>query len=422
MWIFFSETNVRRLSLFFGIVIVVGIFLSFAVRVLPSIGIAGLFLTSVGYSISHRRIAQRAHCPVLLSFVVIYLLHTITGVVHYASSGETLQQDLVLQLPFLLLPLSFLLLPTWPESHRTTLWLVLIGCCAASALGATINYLSNYKEINQAYLRSQVIPTVQDHIRLSLLISMAVLVGAVLFFTKALPPFLRSLVGAGVIILFVFQHLFAVRSGLMTMYAGGIVLLSWLAAQRQHRKALLIVTILLVALASACVHLFPTLQNRIANTRYDAGLLEFTDAANNYSITARVYSYKVAWTVIHEHPLLGVSKVKLNEEIASQYSYMYPQIEMEHYLMPHNQFLYNLAAYGLVGFFVFVISFYYPLWVGLLKRNIILVLVYVVVSLSFLVEYTLETQIGILTGLFFILLASIPTLPVASGRAHSVPS
>ncbi|RZK32072.1 MAG: O-antigen ligase domain-containing protein, partial [Hymenobacter sp.] len=358
MWLLFSETNTRRLSLFFGIVIIVGIFLSFAVRVLPSIGIAGLFLTGVGYSVRHRRIAQRAQWPALLSFTGIYLLHAITGLAHYDTSAGTLQEDLVLQLPFLLLPLSFLLLPTWPEVHRTTLWLVLIGCCVVSALGATINYVANYEVINQAYLRSQVIPTAQDHIRLSLLISMAVLVGAVLLFTKALPPLLRNPTAAGIMLLFVFQHLFAVRSGLLTMYAGGVILLIWLATQREHRKAVLFVTVLLAALAGACLHFFPTLQNRIANTRYDAGLVELTDAANNYSITARIYSYKVAWAIIHEHPLLGVSKVKLNEEIASQYSYMYPEIEEAHYLMPHNQFLYNLAAYGVIGLLVFILCFY----------------------------------------------------------------
>ena len=417
----FSETNTRRVSLFFGIVIVIGIFISFAVRVLPSIGIAGLFLTGVGYSIRHRRIAQRAHWPMLLSFVGVYLLHVLTGIAQYNASRGALAQDLVLQLPFLLLPLSFLLLPTWPAAYRTTLWLVLIGCCLVSALGATANYVANYEEINQSYLRSQVIPTPQDYIRLSLLISMAVLVGAVLLFTKALPSLWRNLTAAAITLLFIFQHLFAVRSGLLTLYAGGILLLVWLAAQRTYRKAALIVTIMLVVLAGACLHFFPTLQNRIANTRYDAGLLELTDAANNHSITARIYSYKVAWAIIHEHLLLGVSKVKLNEEIASQYSYMYPEIGVAHYLLPHNQFLYNLAAYGIIGLLFFMLSFYYPLWIGLVKRNTILVLLYVVVSLSFLVEYTLETQIGILTGIFFLLVASIPTVPVAPSQPSSQP-
>jgi len=424
MWTFFSEARVRKLSVFFGIVIIAGIFLSAFVRILPSIGIAGLFLTSVGYSVAHKRIAQRAHWPVLLSFGLIYLLHAVTGVwacLFAGGSGELLLQDLVLQLPLLLLPLSFLLLPTWHERQRTILWVVLIGCCLLSAVGSTVNYFIHYEQIEYGYVRSQVMPTVPDYIRFSLLISMAVLAGALLLFQKALPLGWRWLVGGAVVLLFIFQHLLAVRSGLLTMYAGGALLLGWLGWQPKHRKTLLLVVVSLAALAATCLQLFPTLQIRIINTRYDTELLNFTDAANNHSITARFYSYKVAWVVVGEHPLAGVSKVKLEEAVADQYSYMYPQIQVAHYLLPHNQFLYNLTAYGLIGFLVFLIAFYYPLWVGLRTKNIVLLLLYIVVSISFLVEYTLETQIGLLTGIFFILLALIPTAPghPASGRLGS---
>lgn len=37
---------------------------------------------------------------------------------------------------------------------------------------------------------------------------------------------------------------------------------------------------------------------------------------------------------------------------------------------------------------------------------------YVIIPVSFLVEYTLETNIGVLTGPFFILLATAPEVPV----------
>ncbi|MBJ6144042.1 O-antigen ligase family protein [Hymenobacter sp. BT559] len=317
----------------------------------------------------------------------------------------------MLQLPLLLLPLSFLLLPTWPERQRTVLWVVLIGCCLLSALGSTINYFIHYEQIDDAYMRSQVMPTVPDYIRFSLLISMSVLVGTMLLVQKALPLSWRWPVGGAVLLLFVFQHLLAVRSGLLTMYAGGVLLLGWLAWQPKHRKTLLLLVASLAVLAGISLQLFPTLQIRIINTRYDAGLMDLTDAANNYSITARFYSYKVAWVLVGEHPLAGVSKIKLDEAVASQYSYMYPQIEVAHYLLPHNQFLYNLAAYGLLGLLVFLIAFYYPLWIGVRTKNMVLILIYTIVSLSFLAEYTLETQIGLLTGIFFILLALIPTAP-----------
>ena len=411
MWSIFSESGARKLSLWFSSLVIAGIFLSSVIRIVPSIGIAGLFVTGVGYSIRQRRIGQRAYGPMLLSFVLIYLLHAITGVAHYEATADALGQDLVLQLPLLLLPLAFWLLPPWREEQRNALWLVLIGCCLLSALGSTVNYVVNYEEISQDYLHSKIMPTVPDYIRFSLLVSMAVLVGTLLFIKKELPARWHWPTGAAVLLLYVFQHLLAVRSGLISMYAGGVVLLAWLGWQPTYRRAMLRPVAAIVAMAGLSLLLFPTLQNKILITREDASVIKSTSAANYYSITARVYSYKVAWAIIREHPVFGVSKVKLNSEIAKQYGSLYPQIEKQHYLMPHNQFIYNLAAYGIVGLLVFILSFYYPLGVALRQRNIAALLLYVVISISFLVEYTLETQIGILTGVFFILLALVPTVP-----------
>ncbi|MEJ7661703.1 MAG: hypothetical protein WKG07_20055 [Hymenobacter sp.] len=57
-------------------------------------------------------------------------------------------------------------------------------------------------------------PTVPDYIRFSLLVSMAVLAGLVLVLNKQLYPRLRLATLGGVVLLFLFQHLLAVRSGI----------------------------------------------------------------------------------------------------------------------------------------------------------------------------------------------------------------
>lgn len=411
MWILFSETRVRQLSLAWGILIIVGIFLSDTIRVLPSIGIAGLFLTGLAYSIQQRRIAQRAHWAELLSFVLVYLLHLVTGLWRSTIHDPLVQQDLVLELPFVLLPVSFLLLPTWRAAHKRALWAVLIGCCLVAAIAATRNYLLNTEEINRTYLESRVMPTALDHIRFSLLVSMAVLAGTVLAFSRNLSPWLRRLAALSAALLFLFQHLLSARSGLVTMYAGGLFWLLWLGWQLRRWKEMLWSVLLLAALVGASLFSFTTLRNKIVDTAIDFNKVKTVNAANYYSVTARVYSYEVAWDIIKAHPLAGVSKAKLDETMAAHYATRFPQIERAHYLLPHNQFLYNTAAYGAVGLFVFLVGFYYPLWVGLRRRNILQLLVYLVVSISFLVEYTLETQVGVLTGLFFILLAQAPGAP-----------
>ncbi len=400
---FFSEARVQWAGTFWSAFVIIGLFTTTWVRVLPSVAMGGLLATGLVYGFAQQRIAQRAHWPAVLSFVLVYALHLVTGRLHVGWDDKILQQDLVLQLPFLVLPLAFWLLPAWRPAHQRFLWLLLIGCCSVVAVGATANYLLHRAAIDRLYLESQVMPTVPDHIRFSLLLSMAVVAGIGLVFTEKLSVGLRRAVLGAVVLLAVFQHLLAVRSGLATMYAAGLLGLGWWGWQGRWR-ALLAGVVVAAALGGTCLLLFPTLRNKVVDTRADAAQLHSEWAANYYSVTARVYSFEVAWAIVREHPVGGVGKVKLEAAMARQYAYRFPAISAEHYLLPHNQFLYNLAAYGAVGLLVFMAGFYYPLWAG--RRKLLLVLLYLIVSISFTVEYTLETQIGVLTGLFFILLAA----------------
>jgi O-antigen ligase len=124
-----------------------------------------------------------------------------------------------------------------------------------------------------------------------------------------------------------------------------------------------------------------------------------------------VYSYQAAIKVWREHPLLGVGKPDLEGEMAKHYAMLYPEMGEEFYIQPHNQFLYNLASYGLIGLAIFCISFFYPVWWARCKPIPLLVAHYVGIGLSFLVEYTLETQIGLAFVVFFLLLALQGSLP-----------
>ncbi|MDO7885073.1 O-antigen ligase family protein [Hymenobacter cheonanensis] len=325
---------------------------------------------------------------------------------HSSLASKPLQQDLVLQLPFVLLPIAFLLLPDWQARHVRSLWLLLLGACLVAAAAATCNYVLHNKEIEQLYLQSKVMPTEPDHIRFSLLISIAVIAGATLVRAGGLARWQRLCVLVAVLLLFLFQHLLAVRSGIVTMYAAGLAGLLWLGWYQKEWKAAVGAALVGIGLGASCLLLFPTLQNKVANTRTDAAQMESVRAANNFSMTARVYSYQAAWAIIKKHPFLGVSKVGLADAMAQEYGYRFPEIEPDRYVLPHNQFIYNLAAYGVLGLAVFLVGYYYSLWIGARRRNILLLLIYLIITVSFVVEYTLESNIGVIVGLFFMLLAA----------------
>ncbi|RZK40158.1 MAG: O-antigen ligase domain-containing protein [Hymenobacter sp.] len=405
----FSKANTRRLGVLWSVVIVVGLFTTHWVLILPSIGMAGLFVTSVSYAIANKQVAQRAYIHAILSLTVVYWMHFFVGLWHNSLFDKELRKDLVLQLPFLLLPLSFLLLPTWQTSHKRIVWSVVIGCCLISATAATTNYLLHAKEIVGAYDRSQVMPTQPDHVRLSILISIALLAGCILLLDKTLAIGWRFAIGLGIGLLFLFQHLLAVRSGLLSLYVGGSLLVVGIGWQLKRWKMAALSVVFVLGFGAGCFLLLPTLQLRIHNTFYDTMQRKAVSSANNFSVTARLYSYEVAEAIIKQHPLLGVGKVQLEQEMAQQYSYRYPEISVNNYLLPHNQFIYNLASYGVIGLIMFLYGFYYALWIGIKQRNLLVMVVYTIITISFLTEYTLENNLGVVIGLFFSLLALAQT-------------
>ena len=400
-------SRLHRAALFFCGCVIVGIFIANWFRVLPSIGMAGVAVTGVAYAVVHHRVANWHLWPVFGSLFLVFLLHLFQGLNTEATNMQEYSQDVVMQLPFLALPLGFWLLPALPSRYLRWLWLLLIGMTVLAAAGATLNYLLHAHEINASYLHSKVMPTEPDHIRFSLIIALAIAAGVLLLVHDAVQLVWRRWVMAAIAALVLFLHLLAVRSGEITFYALGGLAILWLVLRKRQWKqagALVAVLVLLPVLSYVA---FPTFRNKVYNTQEDVGKVKQTSSAEgkNFSIAARVYSYKAALAVWQDNKLVGVGKPDLAGEMAKRYAMLYPEMGSEFYIQPHNQYLYNLAAYGAIGLLMFCLGLFYPAWWARYKHAPLLLAQYVSIALSFVVEYTLETQIGLAFVVFFLLLA-----------------
>lgn len=397
--------RLHRAAFFFCGCVIVGIFVANWFRLLPSIGMVGIALTGLAYAAVHRRAANYQQWPVFGSLLLILGLHLVQGLNTEPANLSEYRRDLVLQLPLLALSLGFWLLPALPSTCLRRLWLLLIGATVLAAAAATVNYLLHARTINELYLHSKVMPTEPDHIRFSLIVTLAIAAGALLLANNAVPPSWRKWLIGAVVALALFLHLLAVRSGEMTFYALGGLAILWLALRaRQWRRAGALAAALLLLPAVSFVA-FPTFRNKLHNTREDVSKVQWSAEGRNYSIAARVYSYRAALAVWQDNKLIGVGKADLPGEIARRYALLYPGIPSGLHLQPHNQYLYNLAAYGMLGFAVFCVGLFYPAWWARRKSAPLLLAQYVSIALSFLVEYTLETQIGLAFVVFFLLLA-----------------
>ncbi|WP_400193466.1 O-antigen ligase family protein [Hymenobacter sp. B81] len=395
--------------------IITGLFTVPFFRALSSIGLAALALTGIGYAVVYRQIGQQQKWPVYAALALVFALHLLTGLNTEAAHAKLFWTDVVLQLPFLLLPLAFWLLPPLPTAHLRRLYGLLLALTVCSALGSTGYYLLHAREINELYTHSQVMPTVPDHIRFSLLVALSIVVGAVLLEQGCLAGRARQLVLVATAFLVGYLHLLAVRSGLMAFYALASVGLLVVLRRRDWPRVLRL-GLLLIMLPVLSYWLLPTFYNKYHNTREDAGKVEHTRSANNYSLVGRVYSYQAALHIVRDHPLIGVGKADMEAEMAARYRRYFPQIGAESYIKPHNQFLYYLAAFGGVGLLAWLLCFYFPLWWVRCQPAPLLRAQYLIVTLSFLVEPTLETQTGITFGLFFLLLplSSLPPQTAAT--------
>jgi O-antigen ligase len=409
----FTLARLHRACLFFCGCVIVGIFVANWFRVLPSIGMAGIALTGIVYTAVYHRVANWKLWPLFGSLVLVFGVHAASGLQTEARHIDDYWRDVTLQLPFLLLPLGFWLLPSLPGRYLRGLWLLLIVMTLLAALGATGHYLQHAEEINEAYFRSKVMPTEPDHIRFSLLITLAIAAGVLLLAQGAVRRSWRFWLIATIVILVFFLHLLAVRSGEMTFYALGGITILWLVLRKQQwkRASSLATVMLLLPIISYVV--FPTFRNKISNTKTDVSTARQKTAVEGkkFSISGRLYSYKTAIAVWQEDKLLGVGKADLEEEMAIEYAKLYPEMTREYYILPHNQYLYNLAAYGVLGLFVFCFGLFYPAWWARHKSAPLLLAQYISIVLSFLVEYTLETQIGLAFVVFFLLLALQGSLP-----------
>ena len=408
---FFSLARIHRSAFFFCACIIVSIFLVNWLRVALGIAMAGLLATSITYALVHRRVANWSLWPVFGSLMLVFLLHLLAVLHTDARNMDDYRFDIGMQLPLFTLPLSFWLLPALPGRYLRWLWLILIVTTVLAALGATINYGFHAREINELYIHSKVMPTEPEHIRFSLIITLAIAAGLILLVHNALRLTWRPWMIAAVVALTFFLHLLAVRSGEMTFYALGSLAVLWLVIREKQWKRAGLLAAALVALPILSFLIFPTFRNKLYNTQEDVSSVAQASAGKHFSIAARVYSYQAALAVWRDNKLIGVGKPNLESEMARRYAVLYPELTPEFYILPHNQYLYNLAAYGLIGLLVFLLGLFYPAWWARGKYAPLLVAQYVSIVLSFLVEYTLETQIGLAYVVFFLLLALQGSMP-----------
>ena len=148
----------------------------------------------------------------------------------------------------------------------------------------------------------------------------------------------------------------------------------------------------------------------------------FRDGGNpeGNSLAQRAVFWSTGFEIFKENPWIGVGTGDLKQAFKEAYEKDNTELSERFRHRTHNQFLSIAITFGIFGFILFILAFFYPVWFG--KTNFLLSLFLICAALSFIPEDTLETQIGISFIVFFYTLFGMNQIsPVTQQSEYMLP-
>jgi O-antigen ligase len=321
----------------------------------------------------------------------------------YSDNLKYLGERLQIKVPVLLYALIWPSIGALSKKQFKVIFYSLIGVCVISAGAILTNYALHFEEINQLYLQSKIMPGPINHIRYSLLIVFAICV--IYYYIKQ--QYLegkteKKVIMAAALFLILFLHIYSVRSGLLTMYAVIVIGLINLVKATKNFKQVGFAVGSLVVIIMISLAISPTMRNKLINTQQDVSVYANQQDPNFNSLATRMVSYKTALEIAKENIWLGCGQGDLSDKNDALFKRDYPSIITP--IIPHNQFIYYLAATGIIGFIVFSFAFTAPIWVNKFYKLELMQFAYAILLVAFQFEAMLETQIGVACTLLMVMI------------------
>ncbi len=387
--IFPKQSSTASAFVFSCLVLFVGFFYS---RFLLSIGQILFCLTALLHVLEHREMTATRRLSIL-SFCVLFLAPLLTF--WYTTHWDIWLERLRIKVPYLILPIAFVFLPSLTDKNRLRIGFLLMLVAASSCLYVGYLYIGDPQGIQKAIEQGGHFPLLVNHIRFSLIMAISVLYGIYLM-RRPQQKYMRWSIAFMTLLCFLTMHLLAVRSGLLAMYLGLGFWCCYLIFFRRQWKWLFALPAALLLLAVAW-YAVPSFQVKLGYTYWE--LMELLgQSEQSTTLSARMQSYFCGWQVFLDQPFFGTGVGDLKEKMAICWVMNYGY---ESFYMPHNQYLSWLARTGLVFALALLAVCLLPFF-GVRKESLPLVWsVTLALLASFMVENTLENSFGVAIHSFF---------------------
>ena len=390
----------RSVLVFLAGVLIVGLFFS---RALISIATVLLFVNALFNKDIKANFLRYWNNKPALAFSLIFLLAIFSGL--FSENTTTWFEWVRIKATYFILPFAILGIPALHKKQYYGLLYFFFFVTIVACLWWGGNYYLNFTEYTDAYGRGGSMETGIIYVRFSLFTAFGIVIGGFLWWEKFVLRYKweRILIAIGTVFLFVFLHILAVRTGLFALYNTlFLTVCYWIVKQRKW----LIGGLALVAMFAFPVVAYqtvPSLKKKIEYMRYDLELYFRNDSKAMTSDYRRLISIENGIRVGKENSVLVGSGIgDLRDEMNRLYDLERPNIDKK--LLPHNQWIFIFAAYGLVGLVVFLFVTLYPLFYRKNYQFWFFVCFHIVTFSSFLAETTIELQIGYSYYLLFVLL------------------
>lgn len=141
--------------------------------------------------------------------------------------------------------------------------------------------------------------------------------------------------------------------------------------------------------------------SRFYKILWEYQILKSGQNPGGHSVIQRLEFWRISWEIIKDHPIIGVGTGDIVNAYKNKYVEVDSVLPLEFRHRAHNQYLAIFVAFGAIGIIWFLFSLIYP---GLKLRKFFdfrYIVFWITITLSMLVEDTLETQMGVTLFGFF---------------------
>jgi O-antigen ligase len=351
------------------------------------------------------KIRRFVYSPLLWSMSLLFVLPLLSGL----WSEDTLKWSQILRIkfPLLLLPLCVAGLDDFKKEDWEKIAFAFLSVILIGAGWSLWQYLQDRQLAQEAYLRAQTIqtPMGNDHVRFSLLVSIAILTAAFLSVQNYKKLARGVVVGLwfAALLLLIYLHVLAARTGLICVYVASLIAMIWFLAKLKNTWRYGWVLLFIIAIPIISWFVFPTFKNRISYLRYDLSSVKDNVYRSGSNDGNRLVSIKAGWELQKEHPFAGVGFGDIETETRRWYLANYPQMADTDRILPSSEWMIYGAGAGWPGTLLFSMIMVIPFFCRALRANICWVLLNVSIALSYLFDIGLEVQYGVFIHAFILL-------------------